>query len=85
MSKYMIETEHTPEECLKALDEFQEKGLLEKADFGCKAGVHTSWLTLDASNDEEARNLVPASLQSKTKVVKVNKFTTEQLKEMHKM
>ena len=85
MSKYMIETEHTSEECLNALDEFQAKGLLEKSDFGCQAGVHTSWVTLEAKNDDEAMNRVPSSLQSKSKIVKLNKFSNQQVKEFHKM
>ncbi|KCZ71980.1 hypothetical protein ANME2D_01814, partial [Candidatus Methanoperedens nitroreducens] len=48
MARYMIEEPHTPEECLKALDETLAKGLLDKAEFGCNAGVHTSWTIVEA-------------------------------------
>lgn len=84
MSKYMIESEHTPKECLNAIDEIKAKGLLDKTDFGCQAGVHTSWTTLEAKNDAEAKKMVPSSLHSKSNVVKLNKFTEQQLREAHK-
>lgn len=84
MAKYMIESPHTPEECLNALDEIQAKGLLEKSEFGCQAGVHTCWATVEAANDAAAREMVPASLRKKARVVKLNRFTAEQIKGFHK-
>jgi len=84
MAKYMLEEPHTPEECLKALDETLAKGLLDKAEFGCNAGVHNSWTIVEAASDAEAKEMVPSFLRAKARVVKLNKFTPEQLKEFHK-
>jgi len=50
MAKYLIESPHTEEECLQALDETLEKGtdLLAKFDWGCMSGEHTGWAVVDA-------------------------------------
>ena len=44
-SEYLIESSHTPEECMKALDEFGGKGpeVLAGFEFGCGHDVHTGW------------------------------------------
>ncbi len=56
MSKYVVESPHTPEECTKALDELAEKGedTLKQFAFGCKSGEHTGWAYVDADNKKEA-------------------------------
>lgn len=87
MSQYLIESEHTKEECIRALDEITESDpqLLEKFEFGCMAGDHTGWATVEAGSEEEARKKVPDFLQSKTRVVEVSKFTPEQVRSFHQM
>jgi hypothetical protein len=86
MSRFLIESKHTKEECLKALDELSAKGpdILGKYDFACGAGEHTGWATVDAPSEKEARGLVPEFLQGKTKVVEVSKFTPEQIRQYHR-
>ena len=46
MTKYLVESPHTAEECLKALDDLLAMGadVLEKYDFGGMADVHTGWV-----------------------------------------
>ena len=85
MAKYMIESPHTEEECTQALDETLVKGtdLLAKFDWGCMSGEHTGWAVVDAANEAEARNMVPTFLRSKARVVKVDKFTPQQIKSFH--
>ena len=85
MAKYVIEASHTPEECLKALDEILEKGpkVLDKFVWGCSQAVHTGWAYIDAKNKEEVSALVPKSMQAKTKITEVGKFTPEQIKSFH--
>jgi len=85
MAKYLIESPHTEEECLQALDETLAKGtdLLAKFDWGCTSGEHTGWAILDAGSEAAARNMVPSFLRSKARIVKVDKFTAQQIKSFH--
>ncbi len=83
--KYMIETPHTKEECLRALDEQLAKGadILKKFNYGCKAGDHTGYAIVDVKNDMEARSLVPGFLLNKARIVEVDIFTPEVIKSLH--
>jgi len=85
MSKYLIESPHTKEECLKALDDTLDKGpdVLAKYQFGCMAGDHRAWAIVDATDEKSARNLIPQSLQAKTKVVELHEFTPDQIRSYH--
>ncbi len=83
--KYMIETPHTKEECLRALDEQLAKGpeILKKFYYGCKAGDHTGYALVDVRNEMEARNFVPGFLINKARIVEVDIFTPEVIKSLH--
>jgi hypothetical protein len=87
MAQYLIESPHTKEECLKALDEIVEKEpkLLEESWFGCMSGEHTEYATVEAGSKEDAKNMLPEFLRDKAKVVEVTKITPEQVKQYHKM
>ena len=85
MAKYVIEAPHTPEECLKALDETLAKGpeLLDKFVWGCMQGVHTGYAYIDAKNKEEVSAMLPKSMQTKVEITEVSKVTPEQIKSYH--
>jgi hypothetical protein len=85
MARYIIESPHTKEECLRALDEELEKGkdILGKFDFGCKVGDHTAYAIVDANSKNDALKLVPAFLQNKARVVEVDKVTPEMIRSFH--
>jgi hypothetical protein len=87
MARYLIESPHTTEECLRALDEILAggPGALAKYDFGCMSGDHTGYCIVEAGSESDARNAVPSFLRSKTRIVKVDKFTPEQIKSFHQM
>lgn len=82
---YQIESSHTPEECLRALDDILAKGpqTLAQYEFGCMSGDHRAWATIEARNESEVQNLVPTSLRGKTKIVPVTKFTPDQVRSFH--
>jgi hypothetical protein len=86
MARYLIESPHTPEECLQVLDGIlmMGTGLLDKFDFGCQEGEHTGWAVVEAGSDSAARNMVPAFVRSKARIVKVSKFTPQQIRAAHK-
>jgi hypothetical protein len=83
--KYMIETPHTKEECLQALDEQLAKGpeTLKTTFYGCKAGDHTGYALVDVRNEKEARELVPSFLIGKARIFEVDTFTPEMIKAFH--
>ncbi|MBI5562999.1 MAG: hypothetical protein HY894_09160 [Deltaproteobacteria bacterium] len=86
MSRYLIQSSHAKEECLKALDEVLAKGAsaLNKFEWGCVAGDHTGYAIVDVENEGKARELVPAFLRGKARVVQLGKFSPEQIRSFHK-
>jgi len=83
--RYIVMVPHTKEDCLKALDAFnaESKKMLDQMDWGCMSGDHTGYVILQAANEEAARNMLPASERSKAKVIKLNKFTSDQIRQFH--
>ena len=82
-SWYVIESKHTGPECLAALDSMNEKKLLGKTYWGCKAGDHRGWTILQADSNEDALNLLPANQRADAQIVQVTKFSPEELKQIH--
>ena len=85
MEKYFVESKHTPEECLRALDEVLEKGAetLNKFEWGCMAGDHTGYSIVEARSDSDALGIVPVFLRGKARAIKLNKFTPDQIRSFH--
>lgn len=85
MDKYFIESKHTPEECLRALDEVLAKGSdhLSRIEWGCMAGDHTGYSIVEAGSKAEALEGVPSFLRPKARAVKLNRFTPEQIRAFH--
>jgi len=83
-ARFIVVAHHTPEECLKALDEVSAKGtsLLAKFDWGCMAGDHTGYAIIEAKDEVGVKAMLPASMQN-AEIVKLNKFTVEQIKSFH--
>ncbi len=86
MERYFVESPHTPQECLRALDEILAKGPgnLAKYEWGCMAGDHTGYAIVEARSESEAKETIPDFLKGKARVVKLNMFTPEQIREYHK-
>jgi len=88
MPKYIIEDSHGPShlECVRALDAFLLAGAhyLTNAEWGCKAGIHTAWIIVEADNDAEARLMVPPAIRKSARLVRLNRFTPEEIRNMAK-
>ena len=84
---YHIESPHSKEECLEALDEVLARGpqFLAQFDWGCMAGQHVGWATVDAGSESEARNMIPAVVRNKARIIPVNKFTPTEIESFHTM
>lgn len=84
MNKYLIESDHSNEDCLHILDLVQAQGYLTHYEWGCNDGVHIGWAILEADSKEEALLSVPPLIRNKARVIKLNKFSDKDLQNIHK-
>ena len=83
MAKFLIEVPH-PEEtvaCARVVDVFLKTGshYLTGADWGCKDGVHKSWMLVDVDSKEDALRIVPPAFRAHAKVVQFNSFSMNEI------
>ena len=83
MPKFLIEVPH-PEEtvaCARVVDVFLKTGshYLTGADWGCKDGVHKSWMLVDVDGKEDALRIVPPAFRAHAKVVQLNSFSMNEI------
>ncbi len=83
MKKFLVISDHTAEDCVKALKEVLAIGYLTHFDWGCKDGVHTGWAILEANDKAEAMMSVPTFLRGQAKVVQLTKYQAEKVLAMH--
>ena len=84
MSKYLVESHHTKEECLRELDEFATKPeILSQFSWACGSGDHTGYGVIEAKSASEARDVVPDFVRSKAEVKEVANMTPETIRSLH--
>ena len=83
MERYLIETPHSAENCLALIEEVHAQGYLSNFDWGCKAGVHTGWVIIEAENEAQARMAVPPLVRSQARVTRLNKFDVGDVASLH--
>ena len=83
MNRYLVESIHTAEDCHHAVEQFIIYGHIINFDWGCEAGVHTSWAIVEAENESQALMSVPSRLRSKARAIRLNKFTPEMVQAAH--
>ena len=86
MARYLIYATHEPEECVKTLDSYLQAGAhyLTHADWGCEVGVHAEWLVVEAESEREALLMVPPIVRTAAQLVKLTRYTPEQIRALHK-
>jgi sulfur relay (sulfurtransferase) DsrF/TusC family protein len=86
MSRYLISSPHTSEECVRSLDAMLAKGsnVLDKFVFGCDDGDHTGYAIVDVKSLSDALALVPDFLQENACITKVEKLSAADIRAMHK-
>ena len=86
MPRFLIEVSHESEHegCVRALHALVTLGshYVTHADWGCKHGVHKGWLVAELNSKDDAQRLVPPSLRIDSRVVELNKFTEQEIKEL---
>lgn len=85
MARYIIEDTHEEKDCVQLLDAFMHAGAhyLTNAEWGCEAGDHTAWILIEAESDDEARLMVPPVIRNRARLVRLNRFTPEQIRAFH--
>lgn len=80
---YLVMASHTPEQCMTALDSFDHAKALKNFEFGCESGDHTAYAIVTADNEDAAKAMLPEDQRANAKVMKIDHFTPDQLKEIH--
>ncbi len=74
MDRYLIETPHTAQDCHSLVEQIRAAGYLYNFDWGCKSGVHCGWAIIEAESEQQAQMVVPSTVRSKARVIKLNRF-----------
>jgi hypothetical protein len=86
MARFLIEVPHdaTLKGCVRAIEVFHRTGshFLSNADWGCKDGDHSAWMTVDVANKDEAMLIVPVPYRAGARVVQLNGFTEDEINEL---
>ena len=86
MARFLIEVPHEAEkvECARAIQILLSTGshFLTHAEWGCLDGVHKGWIIMELESKQEARSILPPAYRSQAKIVKLNKFTMEEIEEI---
>ena len=82
MPRFLIEVPHdpTPLACTKAVQALLRTGshFLTHADWGCKDGVHKSWMTMDLDTRHDALNVVPMEFRKDARIIQLNRFILDE-------
>jgi hypothetical protein len=57
--------------------------LLNRFDWGCKAGEHMGWVILEAQDEATALKMLPTTIRDDARAIRLNKFTVEEVKAFH--
>ena len=83
MASFLVESPHTKEDCVKAIQYVEAAGYLTHFHWGCKAGDHTGYAILDAENKAEVMMVVPTMARPRARVIELTQFTLDDLRAMH--
>jgi hypothetical protein len=83
VDRFLIESPHEPGDCARLLQLVRAMGYLYNFDWGCKAGVHCGWAIVEAESDAHARLAVPPLVRSRARIVRLNKFSPEDVESPH--
>ena len=86
MARFLIEVPHEAEKvaCARAVRTLLTTGshFLTHADWGCQDGDHTGRIIVEVESKEEAQAILPPVYRSQARIVKLNKFTLEEIDEI---
>ncbi len=77
MDRYLIESPHDAADCHKIVEQVSAAGYLHHFDWGCADGVHCGWAIVETDSLAHATQIVPWSVRSKARIVKLVKFDSD--------
>ena len=83
MNRYLVESNHDAKDCHHVVEQFIIYGHIINFDWGCQAGVHTGWAIVEGETESQALMTVPSFLRSKSRAIRLNKFTPEKMQASH--
>ncbi len=83
---YLVESKHSNAECLLALDDIvaYKPELLKNTWFGCGAGEHVGYSAVEGDSEADIRGMLPKTIRINARILKVGKFTPDQIRGFHK-
>jgi hypothetical protein len=83
MDRYLIETPHTDENCHLVVNQIHAMGYLYNFDWGCADGIHCGWAIIEAESEAQARLVVPSVIRDEARVIRLVKFSPDQVQGLH--
>ena len=83
MHRFLIESPHDLKDCALLLKEVKAMGYLHHFEWGCSAGDHTGWAIIELESEEDARLVVPPFVRKRARIVRLNRFSAEEVDLMH--
>ncbi|MEW6510723.1 MAG: hypothetical protein AB1428_07145 [Bacteroidota bacterium] len=83
MKRFLVISNHTAEDCTRAVKETLAIGYLTHYEWGCKDGVHTGWAILEGDDKPQVLLSVPTFLRSQAQVVQLTQFRPEKIAALH--
>ena len=76
MDTYLVISNHTAEDCSKAIEYFlaYHKGYLVKFEWGCLDHDHNAYAIIEAESHEHAKMSVPPYFRDKARSIKLTRF-----------
>jgi hypothetical protein len=77
MDKYLVVSEHTLEDCNRAIEHFREyhMNFITHFEWGCKDKDHHAYAMIEAESHAHAVMSVPPALRNKARAIKLVRFT----------
>ena len=82
MNRYLVIAPHTVEDCAKSIEQVEATGYITHFDWGCKDGVHKSWIVVDVDSKDEAWNIVPPLYRPRATIIQLNAFTMADIEDL---
>ncbi len=83
MERFIVISPHTAKDCAAVLKQMLYTGYITHFEWGCADGEHTGWAILEAENPKEALLVVPPGQRPQAHVVRLNRFSPEEITRMH--
>jgi hypothetical protein len=81
--RYIVISPHTKEDCNNAIKQVLSTGYITHFEWGCKDGDHTGWAILEAEDAKQAMMAVPPGQRQTARVVRLTRFTPEEVEKFH--